>query len=69
MLIDQQARAGKANGIDERGVTEPIDDHRVAGPGQRLNHAQIGHIPARKKKRRFPMQKCGERIFKVPMDH
>ena len=45
MQITREARAAEQPGIEQRGVVEPILQHRVALPDQRGYCGQVGHVP------------------------
>ena len=69
MGIDQKPRAGKARPVDERGVTQRRSITIASPePHQRRQDSEIGHIAGRKKKRRFLMQKSGQRGFQILMN-
>src|SRR6185312_17138940 len=60
MGVAAEASAGEQPGIDERGMAQPVEQHRFAAARERGHDTEVGHVAGREKKRPLAPGESGQ---------
>jgi hypothetical protein len=60
MRVSFEGRARQKSAIYQRCMTQPIQEHRFATPGQRGHHGQVRHVAGGKQQRSFTARERGK---------